>query len=165
MKSLYCVGASLIVQLVKNPPVMQETQFSSWVGKIPWRRDRLPTPVFWPGEFHGLYIHQVTKSRTRLSDFHSLTVLCQARTVLGDEDTAVPKRKPCPHRVTFWWGRWKPQQWCSWVISARRVERGRGIQNHGGWRAWRLLWKSDTWAEMGRSEGVRGPWGCPGESR
>ena len=23
--------------------------------KIPWRRDRLPTHVFWPGEFHGLY--------------------------------------------------------------------------------------------------------------
>ena len=22
-------------------------------GKIPWRRDRLPTPVSWPGEFHG----------------------------------------------------------------------------------------------------------------
>jgi len=30
---------------------MQET----WVGKIPWWRERLPTPVFWPGEFHGLY--------------------------------------------------------------------------------------------------------------
>ena len=26
-----------------------------WVGKIPWRREWLPTPVFWPGEFHGLY--------------------------------------------------------------------------------------------------------------
>ena len=26
-----------------------------WVGKIPWRRERLPTPVFWPGEFHGLF--------------------------------------------------------------------------------------------------------------
>ena len=25
------------------------------VGKIPWRRERLPTLVFWPGEFHGLY--------------------------------------------------------------------------------------------------------------
>ena len=25
------------------------------VGKIPWRRKWLPTPVFWPGEFHGLY--------------------------------------------------------------------------------------------------------------
>ena len=24
-----------------------------WVGKIPWRRERLPTPVFWPREFHG----------------------------------------------------------------------------------------------------------------
>ena len=29
--------------------------FDPWVGKIPWRRKRLPTPVFWPGEFHGLY--------------------------------------------------------------------------------------------------------------
>ena len=29
--------------------------FSPWVEKIPWRRERLPTPVFWPGEFHGLY--------------------------------------------------------------------------------------------------------------
>ena len=25
---------------------MQETQFNSWVGKIHWRRDRLPTPIF-----------------------------------------------------------------------------------------------------------------------
>ena len=24
-------------------------------GKIPWRRERLPTPVFWLREFHGLY--------------------------------------------------------------------------------------------------------------
>ena len=22
---------------------------------MPWRRERLPCPVFWPGEFHGLY--------------------------------------------------------------------------------------------------------------
>jgi len=25
---------------------MQETQFSSWTWKFPWRRGRLPTPVF-----------------------------------------------------------------------------------------------------------------------
>ena len=25
-----------------------------WIVKIPWKRERLPTPVFWPGEFHGL---------------------------------------------------------------------------------------------------------------
>ena len=38
--------ATLIAQLVKNPSAMQETPFDSWVGKIHWRRDRLPTPVF-----------------------------------------------------------------------------------------------------------------------
>ena len=26
--------------------------FSPWVGKIPWKREWIPTPVFWPGEFH-----------------------------------------------------------------------------------------------------------------
>ena len=29
--------------------------FDPWVGKIPWRSERLPTLVFWHGEFHGLY--------------------------------------------------------------------------------------------------------------
>ena len=24
------------------------------LGKIPWRMEKLPTPVFWPGESHGL---------------------------------------------------------------------------------------------------------------
>ena len=58
--------ASLVAQLVKNLPAMWET----WVGKIPWR---IPTPVFWPGEFHGLYIvHGITKSQIRLNDFHFL---------------------------------------------------------------------------------------------
>ena len=38
--------ASLIAQLVKNLPAMQETPWVSWVRKIHWRRDRLPTPVF-----------------------------------------------------------------------------------------------------------------------
>jgi len=41
-----------------------------WVGKIPWRRERLPTPVFWPGEFHGLYSplgHKESDMTERLS--------------------------------------------------------------------------------------------------
>ena len=29
--------------------------FDPWVGKILWRREQLPTQVFWPGEFRGLY--------------------------------------------------------------------------------------------------------------
>ena len=32
--------------------------FDPWIGKIPWRRERLPTPVFWPGEFHRLHSPQ-----------------------------------------------------------------------------------------------------------
>ena len=34
---------------------MGDLGLKTWVGKIPWRRDRLPTPVFWPGKFHVLY--------------------------------------------------------------------------------------------------------------
>ena len=36
----------------------ESTCSAGGLGLIPegaWRRERLPTPVFWPGEFHGLY--------------------------------------------------------------------------------------------------------------
>ena len=39
-------SASLIAQLVKNLPAMQETLVQLLVGEIHWRRDRLPTSVF-----------------------------------------------------------------------------------------------------------------------
>ena len=52
--------ASLEAQLIKNLPAMWET----WVQKIPWRRERVPTPGFWSGEVHG-----VAKSQTQLRDF------------------------------------------------------------------------------------------------
>ena len=43
----------------RNPGVLQFTGSQrighDLVTKIPWRRQRLPTPVFWPGESHGLY--------------------------------------------------------------------------------------------------------------
>ena len=44
--------------------------FDSWAGTITWRREWLLTPVFLPGEFHGLYSHWVAKSQTGLSDFN-----------------------------------------------------------------------------------------------
>ena len=53
--------ASLVTQMVKNLSAVQDTGFDPWVEKIPWRKEQLPTPVFWPGEFHGL-LHGVTKS-------------------------------------------------------------------------------------------------------
>ena len=50
-------------------------EFDPWVGKIPWRRERLPTPVFWPGEFHGLFGPWGCKERTGLSNFHFHTYI------------------------------------------------------------------------------------------
>ena len=38
--------APLVTLLVKNPPLVWENWVQTWVGKIPWRRERLPTPVF-----------------------------------------------------------------------------------------------------------------------
>jgi len=52
---LQCSWASLVAQLVNNPPSVWETWVRSLVRKIPWRREQSPTPVLWPGEFHGLY--------------------------------------------------------------------------------------------------------------
>ena len=46
--------AFLVAQLVKNPPALQETWAQSWVRKIPWREEQLPTPVLWSGGLHGL---------------------------------------------------------------------------------------------------------------
>ena len=48
------IWASLVAQLVKNPPAMWET----WVQPLGWEdpleKGKATTPVFWPGEFHGL---------------------------------------------------------------------------------------------------------------
>ena len=49
----------------------ERNRFYPRVGKIPWRRAWLPTPVFLAGEFYGqkslaATVHRVTKSRTQL---------------------------------------------------------------------------------------------------
>ena len=55
--------------------------FDPWVGKVPWRRERLPNPLFWPGEFHGLYNpwgHKELDQTERLSlSFLKATVTLQ----------------------------------------------------------------------------------------
>ena len=61
--------ASLLAQLVKNC-AMGETCLRSvgWEDAL----EKGKAPVFWPGEFHGLYSPQGNKSQTRLSEFHSI---------------------------------------------------------------------------------------------
>ena len=52
--------------------------FDSWVGKIPWRREWQPSPVFLPGEIHGQrnlvdYSPWGCKSPTGFSDYTTTT--------------------------------------------------------------------------------------------
>ena len=56
--------ASLVAQLVNIHLQCRSPQFSSWVGKIPWRRDRLPVPVFlgFPCGSAGKTIHLQCRS-------------------------------------------------------------------------------------------------------
>ena len=44
-----------MARLVKNPLQWRRPEFDPQVRKIPWRREMLPTSVFWSEEFHGLY--------------------------------------------------------------------------------------------------------------
>ena len=39
--------------VVKTCPPSRRCGSNPWIGMIPWRRERLPSPVFLPGELHG----------------------------------------------------------------------------------------------------------------
>ena len=49
------LGDSLVEQMVKCLPAMRETWVQSLGWEDPLEKVRLPTPVFSPGGFHGLY--------------------------------------------------------------------------------------------------------------
>ena len=63
-----------MAQEVNNHLQCRRLWFSSWVGKIPWRREWQPTPVFLPENpmDRGAWqapVQEVTKSQTHLSDW------------------------------------------------------------------------------------------------
>ena len=72
---LHYSWVSLVAQLVKNPPAMQET----WVQSL-GREDPLEGKDY-PLQYSGLensmdcIVHGVAKSQTRLSDFHFTSLL------------------------------------------------------------------------------------------
>ena len=47
------IGTSLVAQIVKNLPAMQEIWVQSLSQEDPLKREWLPTPVFLPAEFQG----------------------------------------------------------------------------------------------------------------
>ena len=70
--------ASLVAQMVNNPPVMQDIpEFNPWAGNIAWNREQLPNPVFWPSPQteEQATVHGLTKSLTQLHDFHSFMII------------------------------------------------------------------------------------------
>ena len=54
MYALLCLGFPC-GSAGKESAAMQDTWVRSLGWEDPWRRERLPTPVVWPREFHGLY--------------------------------------------------------------------------------------------------------------
>ena len=99
---------------MKSPPAMRET----WVGKIPWGRERLPTPVFWPGEFHGLcrpwgckesyMTERLPLSRHRLPSVHWICTLATS-VVLARE-------------ALVGWPGWMPVEWAEEWTDDEEVE-------------------------------------------
>ena len=67
---LNSVRASLRAQLVKNRLQCGRPGLDPWVGKIPQRREGLPTPGFWPRESHGLYSPWGRKESDTTEHFH-----------------------------------------------------------------------------------------------
>ena len=131
--------SSLVAQLVKNPPAMQETWVQSLSGKIPWRRERLPTPVFWPGEFQELYA--VTKSLTQLRDFHfHHTNVLGLPWWLSGKESACQGRRRRTEGFNPWVGKipWR-RKWQPTPVFLPRVSHGqRSLAGYSSWSCKKL---------------------------
>ena len=66
------VRASLVNQLVKNPPSIQETCLGLIPGSGRSSREGIGYPLQYSGleNSMGYIVHRVSKSQTRLSEFH-----------------------------------------------------------------------------------------------
>ena len=71
------VSTYLVAHLVKSHMKWGRPGFDPRVGKIPWRRERWPALVLWPGEFH--WFTGVPKSQTPGRAFHFLFQLKQLK--------------------------------------------------------------------------------------
>ena len=75
--------------VVKNPPAnARRYKFDPWLGKIPWRKEWQPTPVFLLGKSHGqrslggyspwgLKESDMTEHRHTHTHIHTLIHMCQ----------------------------------------------------------------------------------------
>ena len=118
-------------------------RFDPWVGKIPWRRERLPTSVFWPGEFHGVcspWGHKESDTTEQLSVTHS-------GTYMGFQVAQLVKNLPAMQET--------------WVRSPGREDPlEKGMATHSSILAWEILWTQESGGlqSMGSSQRVGHDW-------
>ena len=103
-------------------------QFDSWVRKIPWRRDRLPTPVFlgFPGGSAG------KESSCNVGDLGSIPGLGKS----SAEGNSIPQYTPVFRLGDFhgrysWWGH-KESDTTEWLSLSRSSGSHRDSESAGG---------------------------------
>ena len=158
---------SFVAQLVKNPPAVREI----WVWSLGWedprRRERLPTPVFWPRELNGLYspwghkksdmTDQLSLSssesalRIRSIDFLAFSLL------YGPTLTSIPNY--WKNHSFDYMDLWVAKNWCFQIVVLEKTlenpldskeiktsqsERKSTLNIH--WKDWCWTWSSNTLA-------------------
>ena len=68
--------------------VCRRPRVDSWVGKIPWRKERLPTPVFWPKESHGMGSQKVGHNWATFTFIYHLS--CEDKWVIQYLSQSIP---------------------------------------------------------------------------
>ena len=113
-----CTGFSLVaISGVYPQAIVQEQQFvpapgfNPWVGKIPWRREWLPTPVFCPGESHRLHSPRGCQESDTTEQL-LLTHSCFPGDTSGTDACLCRRHKRLGFdpwfRKTPWWREWQP---------------------------------------------------------
>ena len=144
-----CFWASQMALVVKNKKLACQCRrckrwgFIPWVGKIPWRKARQPTPVFLTGESHGQRSlvsygswshHLLTKPPPPPCDCVLIQYVIETLTN-GEERVNIPcGRIPnCLCGDSVWGsGDWAPLLRCGLVNSSARQE-GKQEQLRGPW--------------------------------
>ena len=71
------------MQSVKNTCNAEDPGSIPGVGKVPWKREWLPTPVFLPGEFHGQRSLAVSLRDCKELDTTEQLALCSSAAMKG----------------------------------------------------------------------------------
>ena len=166
-----------MTQLVRICLQCRRPGFDPWVGKIPWRRERLPTAVFWPEECHGLYNPSGHKEWDTTEQL-SLTVTaamklkdaCSLERYLWQTDSILKSySQSCGFSSSHVWmweldhkEGWAPKNWNFWIVVLEKTLENpldsREIKpvNPKGNQAWIFIGRTDAevpilWPSDGKS--------------